>query len=310
MAKFSVTILGCGSAKPTLRHQTSSQIINHSGSLYLVDCGEGTQNQLMRFKIRQKPLENIFISHAHSDHCLGLVGLLSSMALNERRKSLRVFCPSDLEAILKANLAFFLPRVGFDILIHPIDSDSPTLIYSDKLLEVTAFPLIHRVPCYGFLFKERSVAHIRPECIRQYGIPFSAIEGIRCGDDFLTTDGRRIPNSELVSTVSPVRSYAYLTDTRPMPAYTELLRGADLIYHDATYAAEDAALAQQYTHSTAAEAAVFAGRCHAKQLLLGHYSSRYEDETVLLAQAREIFPDTLLSDEGLTVDIGTEAVEG
>lgn len=304
MVEFTVTILGCGSAKPTLRHHTSSQIVSRLGKLYMIDCGEGTQTQFMRYGFHPGQLENIFISHAHGDHCFGLIGLLSSLSLNQRTTDINLHVPADFVDILKAQIDFFITHAEFGIHIRPIDCQEPTLIYSDQHFDVTAFPLEHRVPCYGFLFREKQGSrHIIPECIEKYGIPRPEIERIRGGGDFTTTDGRVIPNEVLTTPPDPVRSYAYVSDTRPVMQYAELLQGVDLLYHDATYCEEDEELARKYDHSTAAQAAEFAKTCNAGKLLLGHFSSRYKTEDCFLECATRYFPNVILADEGVTVRI-------
>lgn len=311
MTPFEITILGCGSAKPTLRHHTSSQIVSRQGALYMIDCGEGTQRQIIKYKFHHGQMRNIFISHAHGDHCLGLVGLLSSMSLDKRFYDINLYIPADFEQILRAQIEFFVHHAEFGIHIHPIACQEPTLIHSDDHFEVTALPLEHRVPCYGFLFREqRGNRHIKPECIEQYGIPRMEIQGIQKGRDFTTADGRVIPNEELTTPPDPTRSYAYLSDTRPMMQYAELLQGVDLIYHDATYCEGDENLACQYTHSTASEAAEFAKMCNAGKLLLGHFSSRYGDDAWTLNRAAKHFPRIMLADEGLTMEIADKTEDG
>ena len=306
MVEFTVTILGCGSAKPTLRHHTSSQIVSRLGKLYMIDCGEGTQTQLMRYGFHPGQMENIFISHAHGDHCFGLIGLLSSLSLNQRTTDINLHVPADFVEILKAEIDFFITHAEFSIHIHPIDCQEPTLIFSDLHFDVTAFPLEHRVPCYGFLFREKqSSRHIIPEFIQKYGIPRTEIERIRGGGDFTTADGQVIPNEVLTTPPDPVRSYAYVSDTRPVMQYAELLQGVDLLYHDATYCEEDEELARKYDHSTAAQAAEFAKTCNAGKLLLGHFSSRYKTEDCFLECATRYFPDVILADEGVTVKISS-----
>ena len=304
MVELTVTILGCGSAKPTLRHHTSSQILSHSGKLYMIDCGEGTQTQFLRYGFHPGQLEHIFISHAHGDHCLGLVGLLSSLSLDKRTTDINLHVPSDFVDILKAQIDFFVTHADFEIRILPIDCKEPTVIHSDSHFDVTAIPLEHRVPCYGFLFREKQGSrHIIPECIRQYAIPRMEIERIRGGGDFTTADGQVIPNEVLTIPPDPARSYAYLSDTRPVMQYADLLRGVDLLYHDATYCEGDEDLARKYDHSTAAQAAEFAKACGAGKLLLGHFSSRYKTEDCFRECATRHFPDVILADEGVVVKI-------
>ena len=311
MVDFTVTILGCGSAKPSLRHHTSSQIVTRLGKLYMIDCGEGTQMQLMKYGFHPGQMENIFISHAHGDHCLGLVGLLSSLSLDKRSTDINLHVPVDFVDILKAQIDYFIPHADFDIHIQPIECQRPTLIFSDQHFDVTAFPLEHRVPCYGFLFRERAGnRHIIPECIQKYGIPRTEIERIRGGANFITADGQVISNMELTTPPDPTRSYAYLSDTRPVMQYADLLQGVDLLYHDATYCEGDEELASKYDHSTASQAAEFAKACGAGRLMLGHFSSRYGGEDWLLERAIKHFPRIMLADEGLTVKITDKTEAG
>ena len=311
MTPLEITILGCGSAKPTLRHHTSSQIVSREGALYMIDCGEGTQRQFIKYKFHHGQMRNIFISHAHGDHCLGLIGLLSSMSLDKRFYDINLYIPADFEQILKAQIEFFVHHADFDIHIHPIDCQVPTLIHSDEHFEVTALPLEHRMPCYGFLFREKQGnRHIKAECIDQYSIPRKEIQSIQKGQDFTTADGEIIPNEELTTPPDLTRSYVYLSDTRPMMEYVDLLQEVDLIYHDATFCESDESLACQYDHSTASEAAEFAKKCNAGKLLLGHFSSRYSDEAWTQKRAAKHFPRIMLADEGLTVEIADKTEEG
>jgi ribonuclease Z len=257
-------------------------------------------------------MDNIFISHAHGDHCFGLIGLLSSLSLNQRATDINLHVPADFVDILKAQIDFFITHADFRINIRPIDCQEPTLILSDQHFDVTAFPLEHRVPCYGFLFREKQGSrHIIPECIQKYGIPRPEIDRIRGGGDFTTADGQVIPNEVLTIPPDPVRSYAYLCDTSPVMRYAELLQGVDLLYHDATYSEGHEDLAYKYDHSTASQAAEFAKACNAGKLLLGHFSSRYEGmEYWLLERALKHFPRIMLADEGLVVKISDKTEEG
>lgn len=305
MVDFNVTILGCGSAKPTLRHQPSSQIVNHGGTLYMIDCGEGTQMQLVKCGFRQGKLRHVFISHSHGDHCLGLIPMLSSFALEGRSYDLNIYAPSDLIEFLQNQISFFIHNASFEIIFHSIDCQHPTVIHTDSNLKVTAFPLDHRVPCYGFLFQENmGERHIKKDCITQYHIPYDRIKEIKCGADYTLSNGVVIPNADLTDPPASARSYAYCSDTRPVMRWAELLNGVDLLYHEATYSNHYQSLAVEVFHSTAEEAATFAVQCHAKRLLLGHFSSRLNGEDELLQEALRIFPNTSLADEGMEVRIG------
>ncbi len=305
MIDFSVTILGCGSAKPTLRHLPSSQVVSRGGFLFMVDCGEGAQLQFVKQQFHSRQLHHVFISHAHGDHCLGLVPMISSLSLEGRRADLHVYAPSELIEQLKTQIAFFVHEMSFELLFHRIDCQEPTRLCSANGLTVTAFPLDHVVPCYGFLFEDAvEELNIRKECIQQYSIPYEKIVEIKHGQDYVTEEGICIPNAELTLPPALPRRYAYCSDTRPVMALADLLSDVDLLYHEATYTCEFLELAIANGHSTAEEAARFAAECHAKRLLIGHYSSRYKDEESLLKEASEVFADTLLAHEGLRVEIG------
>lgn len=304
MINFSVTILGCGSAKPTLRHYPSSQIVDYNGNLFMVDCAEAAQLQFRRYRFRDARLSHIFISHSHGDHCLGLPGLLSSYSLSGRTDDIHVYAPQDLEDIFKHQLDFFVKGAQFNTFFHPIDDYVGSVIYEDDAITVTPFPLLHKIPCFGFLFKEKKTRHFKSECIERYGISYEAIKDIKNGMDFITPDGTVIPNTELTTDPEPPRSYAYCCDTMPCPDNAALLQGVDLLYHDSTYAEAETALAANNYHSTSRQAAEFAKLCNAKKLILGHYSSRYETEDQILADAVKVFPNSVLANEGMKFMIG------
>lgn len=305
MTDFSVTILGCGSAKPTLRHFGSSQIVDYGGKLFMVDCAEGTQLQFRRYQFHDSRLGHIFISHSHGDHCLGLVGLLSSQALSGRHNDINIYAPFELKDILMTQIDFFVKNSGFNVYYHPIENTMGGRLYEDEEIEVTVFPLLHRVPCFGFLFKEKPrERHIKREFIEHYGIGnVDDIKHIKRGGDYITPDGIVIPNQELTTPPNLPRSYAYSCDTLPNAANAQILNGVDLLYHDATYADAEASLAEAMCHSTARQAAEFAVTCNAKILMLGHYSSRYKTEDRLLEEAVKVFPNTILANEGIRIEL-------
>lgn len=304
MRDFDVTILGCSSAMPTKKHFASSQIVRKSSSLYMIDCGEGTQIQFFKMGFRPSRLNHIFISHTHGDHCLGLIGLLSTFSLSNRTAEINVYAPKAFESMLFSQIAFYLPNASFQVVFHTLDFTSEKTIMDDKNIRVKAFLLDHRVPCYGFLFceKEKEI-RINKTSIEHFNIPLKAIAGIKKGDDFMCSDGKVIPNSELTIPSLPPRKYAYCSDTKPALSLSDTLQGVDLLYHDSTYIDTDKELAIATGHSTASQAASFAKQCGAKKLILGHFSSRYKDESVFLDDARSIFPASVLADEGLCFNI-------
>lgn len=304
MEKFEVTILGCGSAKPTLRHHPSAQIVNLRDKLSLVDCGEGTQLQMQRFGVKMMAVRNVFLSHLHGDHCLGLVGLISSYGLFGRTKDLHVYAHAALRHLLEEEVSLFCHNLDFQVVFHPVDTETFSLIYEDRSMEVWTLPLKHTAPCCGFLFKEKQgLRHINREMTDAYGIPVSLLPGIRNGNDWTTADGRVIPNHRLTTPPSPVRAYAYCSDTKYNEALIPLIHGVDLLYHEATYPDEWLNKAVMRGHSTASQAATVALKGAVKKLMIGHYSSAVKDENILLDEARRIFPDTIAAREGLVVSI-------
>ena len=304
MEPFLVHILGCGSALPTLHHFASSQIIEMRGKCFMVDCGEGTQISLRRSKVRFTKLQAIFISHLHGDHCFGLIGLISTFGMLGRTAPLQVYAPAALEPMLQAQLEMFCPGLGFEVEFHPLDTTLSQVVYEDKSLTVSTIPLDHRIPCCGFLFKEKpGRRHILRDMIDCYEIPISQIDNIKNGKDWTTPDGDVIENSRLTTPADPTRSYAYCSDTRYMPQLFRLVEGVNLLYHESTYTEECKERAKLYYHSTAQQAATVARDAHVGKLLLGHYSARYDDEEGLLKEARAIFPESYLSNEGMTVAV-------
>ncbi len=305
MEKFEVHILGCGSALPTLRHWPSAQLINVREKLYMIDCGEGAQVQYRRSRQKFSRLTRIFISHLHGDHIFGLIGLLSTLSLAGRTTPLHIHAHAELEQLLQPWLNFFCKGMTFQVVFHALPTEGQSqLIFEDRSVEVYTIPLKHRVPCCGFLFREKPVLpHIRRDMIDFLEIPYYAINSIKQGADWTTPDGRLVPNAELVEPSAPPRSYAYCSDTCYQPQNIPLLRGVDLLYHEATFGTDNLARAIETQHSTAAQAAQIAKAANVRRLLIGHFSSRYDDESVLLREAQAIFPQTTLAAEGLTLQV-------
>lgn len=307
MEKFEVNILGCGSAVPTARHMTTAQLVNVHDRLFLVDCGEGTQTQIWKRKsgIKVTGMNHIFISHAHGDHFFGLVPLVSSLNLMlDRTADLHLWLPADLEEPLRRDFEQYC-YVPFKLIMHPLDTTKQTVLYEDKEMKVETIPLNHCVPCCGFLFSEKPKAPVLlPEKCKAYGIPPRELGKIKAGADWTMEDGTVIPNSELTAASDFVpRKYAYCSDTAYFPEMIPQIEGADLLYHEATFTSEDEQQAVNAAHSTAAQAAAIARDAHVKQLAIGHYSIRYDDEAPLLAEAQSIFPNTLASQEGMTISL-------
>ena len=304
MNAFKIHIVGCGSALPTLRHNASSQVVEMGNKFFMIDCGEGTQTQLRHTHIHFAKLQAIFISHLHGDHCFGLLGLLSTFGMLGRTAPMHVYAPQEFETIFREQLAFFCATLGFEVVFHGLDTTQSKMIYEDRGLTVTTIPLQHRVPTCGFLFREKpKLPHVNRAMIDFYHVPVSQINNIKAGQDWVSPAGDVIPHEQLTTPADPTRAYAYCSDTRYIPTLHTLLQGVDVLYHESTYAEDCATHAKKYWHSTAKEAAMVARDARVGRLLLGHYSSRYEDEHVLLNEAKTVFEQSMLSDEGLVVTL-------
>ena len=304
MEKFELYILGCGSALPTTRHFPTSQVLNVRDKLYMIDCGEGAQLQFRKSRLKFSRLNHIFISHLHGDHCFGLWGLISTLNLLGRTAELHIYSPRGLEALLLPTLAFFNRQMTYRVLFHEFDTDRPALIYEDRSLTVTTIPLRHRIPCCGFLFAEKQgLNHIVREMVDFYKVPLFEMNRIKNGADYVTPEGEVVPNRLLTRPADPPHRYAYCSDTICLPEIAGQLHGVDLLFHEATFASDNLGRAKETYHTTAAQAAELARSAEVKKLLIGHFSARYEDESVLLEEAREIFPETLLASEMLCVQV-------
>lgn len=304
MEKFEVHILGCGSALPTTRHLATSQVINIREKLFMIDCGEGAQVQLRKSRLKFSRLNHIFISHLHGDHCFGLMGLISTFGMLERTANLHIHCHADLQRILEPQIEFFCKGMPYNVVFELFNPGEQTVIYDDRSVSVETIPLRHRVPCCGFLFREKPTPnHIRRDMIDFYQIPTYLINRIKNGEDYVLEDGTVIPNTRLTTPSDPPRSYAYCSDTCYLPRICEQIKGCDLLFHEATFADADAKRAKETFHTTAPQAAEIAKMAQVKKLVIGHYSARYEDESILLKEASEVFPQTILAQENLKIEL-------
>jgi ribonuclease Z len=289
---------------PTLHHNASAQVVEIRGKLFLVDCGEGTQVQLRRSHLRFTKISAVLITHLHGDHCFGLIGMLSTFGLLGRTARLAIYAPAALENMLKQQMQLFCHDFDYEVDFHAVDTTQQQVIYEDRSLTVETIPLEHRMPCCGYLFREKpSLPHIRRDMIDFYQIPTSQINNIKAGADWTTPDGEVVKNERLVEPAEPPRSYAYCSDTRYIPTLHERLKGVSTLYHESTYGEDNLLMAQKYFHSTARQAALVARDAGVGHLLLGHYSSRYEDEQILLHEAQEVFENTSLTDENTFFDV-------
>lgn len=304
MEKFEVHILGCGSALPTTRHLATSQVINIREKLFMIDCGEGAQVQLRKSRLKFSRLNHIFISHLHGDHCFGLMGLISTFGMLERTANLHIHCHADLQRILEPQIEFFCKGMPYNVVFELFNPGEQAVIYDDRSVSVETIPLRHRVPCCGFLFREKPTPnHIRRDMIDFYQIPTYLINRIKNGEDYVLEDGTVILNTRLTTPSDPPRSYAYCSDTCYLPRICEQIKGCDLLFHEATFAAADAKRAKETFHTTAPQAAEIAKMAQVKKLVIGHYSARYEDESILLKEAGEVFPQTILAQENLRIEL-------
>lgn len=304
MEKFEVNILGCGSALPTTRHFASSQVVNIREKLFMIDCGEGAQLQLRRSKLKFTRLNHIFISHLHGDHCFGLMGLISTFGLLGRTADLHIYAHEDLERLLTPHLEFFCKGMTYDVIFHSIDPTKEAIIYDDRSVSISTIPLKHRIPTCGFLFQEKKTPnHIIRDMVDFYQIPVFELNRIKNGEDYITPEGVVVPNNRLTTPSAPARSYAYCSDTAYQRSIIPQIKGVDLLFHESTFAQIDAARAKETFHTTASQAAEIARDAEAKQLVIGHFSARYEDESILLKEAQAIYPNTLLAKENQRIII-------
>lgn len=304
MEPISLHILGCGSAKPTLRHLPSAQILELRGKYYMIDCGEGVQTTMQRLGLSMLKVGHVFISHNHGDHVFGLPGLISTMALLGRTAQLHVHGPEELGEFLEMTKRIYCEGMDYEVIFHPVLTREHYIIYEDRSTEVWSIPLEHRLPCSGFLFKEKpTLPHIRREMLEAFDIPTSQINNIKAGASWTTKDGTVIPHERLTTPAAPPRSYAYCSDTRFCKKIIPMIQNVDLLYHEATFPHDMELQARKTMHSTSTQAATIAKEAQAKRLIVGHYSARIQNEEKLSQEAKNIFPDTILAQEGLKIDI-------
>lgn len=297
---FEVTILGSNSALPAHGRHPTAQVLNHHDKLFLLDCGEGTQIQLSANKIRRSKINDIFISHLHGDHYYGLPGLLTSYHLLKRSEPLHLYCPKGLQEILALHFKYSDTRLVYDLVVHETDCSAPQLIYENKDLTVTTIPMKHRIECCGFLFREKVKERVViPAQLEKYQVPVTLIKDIKAGRD-IELNGHLISNHELTLDPLPPRSYAFCSDTLHTMDFLDQVQSANLLYHEATFMEESAARAALTFHSTARQAAMLAEKAMVKQLLIGHFSAKYENLQSLLSEAKAVFPETDLAIEGQT----------
>jgi len=301
---FQVYILGCSAATPTSERHTTAQLLNYHNNYFLLDCAEGAQMQMRRLRLPLMKINHIFISHLHGDHYLGLPGLLFSYHLLGRKNNLHIYAPAGLKEIIEIQFHISGLKTIYPITFHLIE-EGRQLLYEDKNITVESIEMLHRLPTYGFLIKEKpALRNMRKEAIEKYNIPVEQINNIKSGKDFITEEGLTVENKKLTIDPPEPRSYAFCSDTGYTEDYLEQIKNADLLYHEATFLHDKVDLASEKTHCTTIEAATIAQKAQVKKLMIGHYSARYDDMKLFEEEARTVFPNTILAQEGMCVKIG------
>lgn len=299
---LSVTILGNNSAVPAFNRHPTSQVVSHDGHNYLVDCGEGTQIQMIKYKIRRGRISHIFISHLHGDHYFGLVGLLNTFGLLSHKQELHVYGPAPLQQIIEMQMKVAETVLPYPLYFHTLTE--PAVLVDNERIRISCFRTAHRIECYGFLFEEKEGKRkLQIEKVRKYNIPVSFYTSLQNGLDYITPRGQLVPNQEVTLPAARGRKYAFCADTRYDENLIPYLYGADMIYHETTYLDNMRERAFERFHSTTKQAAELARKAMVQKLLIGHFSSKYSTLDAFAAEAREVFPNTELAIEGQTYEI-------
>jgi ribonuclease Z len=308
--KFDLQILGSSSAVPIKEKALSAQILNANDKLYLIDCGEGTQFQLQKFRISHSKIDHIFISHLHGDHIYGLSGLLNTMNLNSRTKKLNIFSPVGLQEMIDKIFAISEAVMNFEINYYEVNTYAVEKIFENSDIEVISFPLDHRIPTVGYKFIEKGkLRNIDPDVISKYKLNYNQIRAAKYGNDIEFSDGTIIKNKELTLPPRKLRSYAYCSDTRYNPDLVNYVRNSDLIFHEATYLDDMKDKARERFHSTATEAAMIAKMANVGKLVLGHFSSRYYSIEKFRKEAQQYFCNVELAEDGKIFQINSDKYE-
>jgi ribonuclease Z len=306
---FELTIIGCGSAAPTSKQNPTAQLLKMAERYFLIDCGEGTQQQIRRLKLRMGKINHVFISHLHGDHYFGLIGLISSYHLLNRKNALHIYGPPALENIVRVQLEASNTRLVYPLHFHPTGASDKQLIFEDKRVMVYSFPLRHSIPTTGFLFAEKERdRNMLPEKIVEFNIPTHAINALKKGADFQTDDGTMVANADLTRPPSKPLRYAFCSDTAYAPHTANYVQGVDVLYHESTFLEEDKTRAKKTKHSTAQQAARVALDAQVRQLLLGHYSARVEEPELFAAEAAQIFPHVTAGRESMRIIASPDSI--
>ena len=299
---LAVTILGNNSALPAFDRHPTAQVVTMDEHIFLIDCGEGTQMQMAKYKIRRSKINHIFISHLHGDHYFGLIGLLTSMGLLGRSQDLNVYASPPLKDIIGLQLQAANIELPYPLHFHPLIQEGP--IVREAKFEVSCFHVYHRIECWGFRFREiRAFRKVNPEKARQYGVPSSFFDRLKWGESYETQNGDIVENQWVTDPAIKAKSYAYSADTLYDERIIEKVQGVDLLYHETTYLKDLEERAGKRFHSTTVQAATVAQKAGAQRLLIGHFSSKYEKLEAFEQEAREVFPNTELALEGVTYKV-------
>lgn len=298
-----LTILGCYAATPRTLTNPTSQVLEIKNRLFLIDCGEGTQVQLRKNKIKFSKINHIFISHLHGDHLYGLIGTISTFSLLGRTTDLHVYGPKGIKELILLQLKLTESWTTYDLFFHELESKESEIIFEDKHVIVKTIPLKHRVYTNGFLFQEKPAERkLNVEAVQDYDIHIAYYQKIKNGGDITLDNGTVIENEKLSFDPAPTMSYAFCSDTVYNEDIIPIIENADVLYHESTFLESEAALAQKTLHSTAKEAARIAVKANIKHLVLGHYSTRYDGLERFKEEAEEIFPNVLLGDDGVSFE--------
>jgi ribonuclease Z len=298
-----LTILGCYAATPRTFTNPTAQILEIKNRLFLIDCGEGSQVQLRKNKIRFSKINHIFISHLHGDHFFGLIGLVSTFTLLNRNKDLHIYGPKGIKEIIKLQLRLANSWTNYELHFHELESNESEIVLEDEKVIVRTIPLKHRIYTNGFLFEEKTDKRkLNTDAVQNYEIDRCYFQNIKNGKDITLEDGRVIENAQLTFDPKPPLRYAFCSDTRYSEAVIPLIKGVDVLYHESTFLESEEALAGKTMHSTAKEAATIALKAQVKQLILGHYSTRYEKISLFKEEAETIFPEVWLAEDGRSFD--------
>lgn len=299
-----LTILGCYAATPRTLTNPTSQVLEIKNRLFLIDCGEGTQVQLRKNKIKFSKISQIFISHLHGDHFFGLIGLISTFSLLNRNNDLHIYGPKGIKEIIKLQLRLSNSWPNFELHFHELTNIESEIIYEDDKVLVKTIPLKHRIYTNGFLFQEKlDERKLNIEAVRDYQIEKCYFQNIKNGKDILLDDGKLILNEELTFDPPKPKSYAFCSDSSYYEAIIPLIQNVDVLYHESTFLQSEEVLAAKTMHATAIEAATIAKKAQVNKLILGHYSTRYDTIDLFKKEAETIFSNVLLADDGKTFDL-------